>query len=169
MKSNEAVSRSRSPELEPIRNDLVKLKVMWSMCCVTPILYLVIAQVITTNVFAWRETPGFFHVGNEAYRYLLMGVLGLALLAQGLIVYVRRFYERRMRSGSRHAAKLLQCYLKRTLFLVILSETTVLSGFILFILNGQLAAVFATGLVGLLYYAQSYPSERGLHAVSRSV
>ena len=165
MKTQEAVTRT--PELEAIRSDLVKLKVMWSMCCITPVLYLAIAQIVAGHVFIWQEAPGFFPLESANYRMLLLGIFGLVLLIQGVIFYVRKYYGTRMRTGSRHAAKLLQCYTRRTLMLVVLSEITALSGFLLFMLNGRLSEVFLLGMIGLVYYAQSYPSETGIREISR--
>ena len=158
---------TRSPELESIRSDLLKLKIMWGMCCITPVLYLLIAQVIARNLFLWQDTPGFFRLAPESYRALLLALGGFAVLVQGLILIVRYHFRGRMTTGIPHATKLLNCYTRRTLALVVLSELTVASGFVMFLLNGQLSAVFMFGLVGLVYYAQSYPSESGLHAISR--
>lgn len=152
--------------MEAMRVELVKLKTMWSLCCFTPILYLLVAQIVASRVFASREVPGFIRLQDETYRALLFGAGGLAISLQGTILWVRRFYDTRMRSASRDAARLLHFYTRRTFVLVALSETMALIGFVLFLLNGQLSAAFCGGLIGMIFYAQSYPSETRLREIT---
>lgn len=165
MKSDEAVTHS--PELEPIREDLLRLKLMWIFCCVSPILYLILARFISSNFFNDADHPGLFPLDPHQYRAVMITFAAAALLLQPVIFLIRSRFAKEMRRRGGHAVRLMQIYWRRTFALFAVCEATIFLGFLLFILNGRLSDIVIFGSLGLVYYAQSYPSESGLRALAR--
>lgn len=166
MKSDDAVSHFSW--LEPVRGDLLRLKIIWILCCLSPLVYLTFSRFVVTEWFTAAGSQGFYHLAPESYRTLLV-VLGVVVLGlEGLLLYVRHHFSVQMGSRSaRSAAQLLQIYLKRTIFLAAISEIATFLGFVLYLFNGELSSVFLFGMAGLIFYAQSYPSQRGLVAFAK--
>lgn len=158
----------RFPELDSVRSDLHRLKVMWIICCLSPLFYLFVARLISKAWFDFNtQQHGFLGLSDRNYVILAAIFGALAVALQGVIIFLRQRYAAEMRRTGRSAMLLLQIYMRRTIFLMGLSETTIFLGFILFLLNGDIRAIFVFGLIGLFYYAQSYPSEQGLGAFVR--
>jgi hypothetical protein len=64
---------------------------------------------------------------------------------------------------------MIKIYTRSTLKLMLLSEAVVILGFLLFLLNGQATVLLAFGIAGMVFYGQSYPSERRLGTIARSI
>lgn len=159
-------SDGRYPELAPIRNELHRLKIMWVLCCLSPLAYLGLALYVTQKWFSWREQRGLFKFSDQTYLILaiVFGLMALAL--EAVILLIRKRYDERMRAAGRAVVQLMELYSRRTFILVALCETAIMIGFVFFLLSGRLDAVLASGILGLLYYAQSYPSEQGLGEIT---
>lgn len=157
-------SISRQPELESVRDDLNRLKLTWGLCCASPILYLLFSRFIQDTFFA-SNSNGFAHLPQNQY-YIAIGIAGVLVLGlQVAMLVLRRRYQEKMRNSMKHPQQLLRMYSRRTFQMMLISEVAVVLGFVLFLLNGQASVVFAFGIATMLYYAQSYPSERALSAV----
>jgi heme O synthase-like polyprenyltransferase len=158
----------RFPQLEPVRDDLNRLKITWGLCCASPILYLLFSQFIQQTFFSAHEM-GFAQLPFSQYRFAVIGAACAALAIQALMFYVRRRHESEMRRTCKSAAQLLKVYSRSTFKLMLLSEAVVIFGFILFLLNGQSAVLLAFGIAGMVFYAQSYPSEGRLGSIARTL
>lgn len=158
----------RFPKLEPVRDDLNRLKITWGLCCASPILYLLFSQFIQQTYFTAKEM-GFAQLPWNTYRVTVISAALLALTVQALMFYVRRKHEREMRSTCKSAHQMLKIYSRSTFKLMLLSEAVVILGFCLFLLNGQAPVLLAFGIAGMVYYAQSYPSESRLASIAQSL
>lgn len=156
----------KNPELNAVRTDLTKLKLLWLTACVSPILYLQIGKFISDIFFNPPDQMGFFRMDAGQYRICFFSVVAAAVALQALILWIRRNYDEKMR-GSGHVNTMFKLYTKRTFRLMAISEAVILAGAVLFLLNGRLDHLFAFGIVGMVFYAQSYPSESGLNAITK--
>jgi hypothetical protein len=155
---------SRFPELDPVRSELHRLKTIWMFCCLSPIAYLGLALMVQEN--NWVH---FVQLSPAEYRLIGSIFIAAALSVEIGIWLVRRRYDRAMRRIGRAVVQLLELYSKRTYLLMALCETAIFLGFLFFVLSRDLYVMLFAGCLGLLYYAQSYPSERSLGQLTRSV
>lgn len=152
----------RFPQLESVRDELNRLKITWALCCASPILYLLFSQFIQDMYFSAKDM-GFAQLPANYYRGVVIGCAAVVVAMQIIMLIVRKRHDGEMRNtAAKSAPLLLSIYTKRTFKLMLLSEVAVLLGFVLFLLNGQIAVLFAFGIAAMLCYAQSYPSERAL-------
>jgi hypothetical protein len=158
----------RIPQLESVREDLNRLKITWGLCCASPILYLLFSQLIQQMYFSANEM-GFAQLSSSRYRGAIIGCGFAALVVQAVMLFVRKRGEQQMRRTAKSTHQLFQIYTRRTFKLMLLSEAVVILGFALFLLNGQTTALLGFGIAGMLFYAQSYPSERALASIARSL
>src|SRR5207248_1209336 len=93
MKTEEAV---RYPQLNAVRDDLNRLKIMWIVCCGSPLIYLFAARLIIDNCFAPPAIPGFAPMSGPTFNKVLIGFAGVAGAIQGVLYFIRRFYNRKM-------------------------------------------------------------------------
>ncbi|MGI8906209.1 MAG: hypothetical protein ACR2IE_06940 [Candidatus Sumerlaeaceae bacterium] len=126
------------------------------------------SQFIQQMYFTAKDM-GFAQLPMGQYRAAVMCCAVLALAVQGVMFLVRRKHEEEMRRTAKSTYQLLRIYTRRTFKLMLLSEAVVILGFVLFLLNGQAAVLLGFGIAGMLYYAQSYPSERALASMARSL
>ena len=158
----------RFPQLEQVRGDLNRLKITWGLCCASPILYLLFSQFIQSTYFTSKDM-GFAQLSSNAYKIAIGAAVTLAFVVQAVMFVVRRRHAMEMRRTAKSAHQLVQIYTRRTFKLMLLSEAVVIIGFVLFLLNGQALVLLAFGIAGMLLYAQSYPSERALASIARSM
>ena len=158
----------RFPQLEQVRDELNRLKITWGLCCASPILYMLFSQFIKQVYFSPTEM-GFAQLPFNQYRAAIICAGAVALAVQGIMLVVRKRDASEMRRTAKSAPQLLKIYSRRTFKLMLLSEIVVLFGFGLFLLNGQATVLLGFGIAGMLLYAQSYPSERGLGTIAQSI
>jgi hypothetical protein len=148
--------------LETIRTDLNRLKWLWGFCCSSPIIYFLVARFIETHWFDSPETKGFWSMSTRGYITLAASFVVMVMILQVAIVLVRRHYDAILRTLTSAPEVLLAVYTRCTFILLLLSETCVLFGFILFLVQGDIRPILPFGLCGLLFYAQAYPGETRL-------
>lgn len=157
----------RHPHLEVVKDDLNRLKLMWGMCCASPILYLFFAQLVQQACFSADEM-GFARLTPATYKWFFGSAIALGVAVQLGMLWVRRTHRSKALVAARNPHQLLAAYQRRTVHLMLLSEVVVILGFTLFLLNGQAAMIFGFGIAGMLLYAQSYPSERELNKLAHA-
>ena len=118
------------------------------------------AQLIRDYWFTAVRPKGLLGLTPEAYRATVAGFATVAAALQAAILLAKFRFGALVRGNADKPARVTQLCMWRTLVLIALSETAVLLGFMLFLVQGQMATVFGFGLVSFLYYAQSYPSAR---------
>jgi hypothetical protein len=152
------------PRLDTIKPDLIRLKTTWMLCCSSPILYLMAANLIRTH---WFQDGGLTKLTPIQEKVSLWIAGGIVAGLQIALLVVWATYRRKLKESASHLSTLIRVYSRRTFFMMALSEIAALLGFALFLVNGQLPIVFAFGVASMLLYAQSYPSERGLASAAR--
>ncbi len=157
----------RNPQLDVVREDLNRLKLLWVLSTTSPLLYLAVSHYIRLTFFGPPDDNGFSPLSPQAFQIAFGACAAVALGVQGLHCYLRRRFDSELCSGK-HVTELLRFYRNRTLALMGASEAPVLMGFGLFLVQGQLWTVFLLGAMSLVYYAQSYPSETGLGNYTRT-
>ena len=131
----------------------------WAFGCCSPVIYLLIAHGLrVTGIAAKAHT----WAGLDAGPAVLLPFAAAMVAAQTAMLVLRMHFDRRMNGAE--PGQVFDFYRRRTLFFLVLSDTTAFLGLVLFILTGKMWAVLALGCAGLLLYGQSYPSERGLVA-----
>ncbi len=149
---------SRDPQLDAVRDDLNRLKLLWVVSTTSPLLYLTVSHYIRLTFFGPPDDLGFSTLTAQAFQYAVGACAAVAVGVQALHFFLRRRFASDLRSGK-HVTELLRVYRNRTLALMAASEAPVLMGFVLFLVQGQQWTVFLFGALSLVYYAQSYPSE----------
>lgn len=157
---------TRNPQLDSVRDDLHRLKLLWILSTTSPLLYLAISHYIRLTFFTASER-GFAPLSAGQFQWLVALFAVLAAGIQAVHLVIRRRYAASL-SAAPHVTTLLRLYRNRTLSLMAASEAPVLLGFILFLVQGHLWSVFLFGLVSMIYYAQSYPSETRLGSYARA-
>lgn len=153
----------RFPEVDPIRDELERMKWIWVACCVAPLIYLLAAHWIQRQWFQEKGHAGLLTLQGQTRSLLAIVFLGTEILLQGLISVVRRYFAVQLTKNRPQGIKaLMAVYRKRTLILCAISETAALLGFLYFLAVGDFRALFVGGVAAYLFYAQSYPSEHGL-------
>jgi hypothetical protein len=159
----------RHPALEPVSEELRRVKWLWCVCCLSPVLYLAIARFLKAVYFIPGEREGLTRLPPGQYEIAAISFLVVTLSLQVALLVVRNRFRARMCEPAAGLVRLMQLYRKRTIFLLAVSDTAGLLGFVLFLLRGDLRAVLVGGVLALAYYAQSYPSERGLAAYAKDL
>ncbi|MCX7019106.1 MAG: hypothetical protein WCK47_12795 [bacterium] len=157
MNTDKDDGRSLPPGLKTAREEIKRLKFLWALCCLTPLLYMLIARAIDDSWFQPAARHGFVAMRGSTY-IVVSGVFACAAgFLQILIFIVKRNYAAEIRKPALKPTEIMQILKKRTIILAAISESAILLGFILFLLRGDLAAMFAFGVLAFVYYAQSYP------------
>ena len=165
MKSDQALPRY--PQLNAIRDDLNRLKLLWIACCASPLIYLFAASLIGESYFN-AEKHGFGNLSAEAFRRILIGFAAAGAAVQCLMLYFRHSFQALLRAHAGDLGELLRLYTRRTYLMIAASECAIVLGFVLFLIQGRLDVLFGFCILGMVYYAQSYPSESGLGALTQS-
>jgi len=146
--------------LQSAREEIRRLKFLWVLCCLTPLLYMLVARAIDVSWFQPSGRRGLLQIHSSTYLVVTGVFACTAGFLQVVIFIVKRNYAAEMRKPSLKPADVLQIFKKRTIILAALSESAVLLGFILFLFRGDLTAVFGFGVLAFVYYAESYPADR---------
>jgi hypothetical protein len=152
----------RYPFLDPVREDLLRIKWLWVACCFSPVIYFLIARAIDAWWFREAAAPGLLPVSSSYGRFFSQLFLAAIVALQAALVVLRRWFNRRAVAQAETLRALVAIYMKRTLVLLAVSECAVLGGFLYFVAFGDMRAVLVGGIFSYLFYAQSYPSEEGL-------
>ena len=127
-----------------------------------------VSRYIKLTFFGPPDDMGFSPLSTQHFHWLVMGSAVIALGVQALHVILRQRFSAPLGRNGRDVNELLRVYRNRTLSLMAASELPVLLGFTLFLVQGHLYPVFLFGLVSLIYYGQSYPSESQLSLYAKT-
>lgn len=142
------------PGIPELSEDLRRLTIMWGACCISPVLYLAATWFIKTY---FMNGAGFFPLNRDVWSRALIGLIVLIVCIQGSHLLIKSRYRSRLANVISAPDNFIQVLTRRTLLLIFLSEMAVFTGFCLFLLQGDPAPVFGSGIVSMLLYAQSHP------------
>jgi len=92
---------------------------------------------------------------------VLAAVCGLtALLAEALLVFLRRRFGKWLEEAAQNMAEFLRLLRRRLLILGALCDLVSFFGVIYYVLDGDLRAMLAFGILAYVLYAQIFPQER---------
>lgn len=162
-----AQAMPRNPHLDSVRDDLNRLKLLWVVSSTSPLLYLAVSHYVKLTFFNPPTEVGLAPLSPQHFTWAVLACAVFAAGMQMVQLYLRRRYAGAMGQGK-HVTSLLRLYRNRTLALMAASEVPVLLGFGLFLMQGDLRVLFLFGLVSLVLYGQSYPSETTLGSYAKS-
>jgi hypothetical protein len=126
---------------------------MWATCCCSPLLYLGASWVIR------RFTGGkaFYPLTHDRWIKSIIAISILSIVLQIIHIIIKLRAKAPLATAIPNTSAYIKLLTRRTFALIFVSELPVFSGFILSLLQGNLAPVFGFGLVSMLLYAQSHP------------
>jgi hypothetical protein len=138
---------------EPVQEEIKKLKMLWGFCCCSPLLYLFVSWMLKKTLLSSDTFFKFPQLSDFISPYALIALA----VVQAWVFFVQWLYIRKATPQPDSGARLVY-YRRRTFALLAVSESGALMGFIVFLLCGDLMAMFVFGLAAMVFYAQSYPS-----------
>ncbi len=155
--------------MDPVRHELIRAKWIWTACCFSPIIYFLVARLVDMWWFRDKARPGFVGLSPESAPLAATLFLAYGLSLEVFLLFLRRWFNRKLSFQSTSLQQAVGTYLRRTLVLLAVSECAVLGGFVYFLLFGDIRALLIGGVLTYLYYAQSYPSEEGLASLTEGL
>ena len=77
-------------------------------------------------------------MSDLTFNKVLIAVAAAAGAIQGVLFFIRRFYNAKMLALPRDMTALFRLYMRRTCMLIAASEFAIILGFILFLVQGRL-------------------------------
>lgn len=143
--------------MRPAHEELRRLRLLWMLGCVTPLIYLLIAHGVDLAWFR-KSGGGLMTLSDTGHGWLLHGFATAGIVLAAVVLTLRALPARRAPVAQSDPAAGLRGFRRRVLAMVALSDFTAGLGLILFLLTGDLRAVLAGGITAYLLYAVSYPS-----------
>ena len=141
----------RTPNLDQaLRPSLIA----WGFCCCSPILYLLVAWFLQKT---WLKGQGLYPLPHDTWLRILVALGVLCLILQIAHVLVKLRWKDKLQQTADTPSGFEASITKRTMTLIFFSELPVMLGFCLFLIQGNLDALFGFGLFAMLLYAQSHP------------
>lgn len=134
--------------------DYKKLVFIWAACCTSPIVYLGVAALIKSTIM---PASGWLPLEPYTWSRLMIGLGVLLILLQIMHLAVKIIARRRLTDTQEDQDIFWRLATRRTFILIGISEIAVAAGFCLFLLKGDLAPLFASGIAAMLLYGQSHP------------
>jgi len=142
------------PQTPELHDALRPITILWGTCCFSPLLYLTCTWLLRR----WGMTDGLFPLSKDAWLWALIGLSLLAILLQIAHILVRLRYKPLLNQARQQSIdEFAKVLMRRTMLLMLFSETPVFLAFGLYFIQGRVEPVFGFGLVSMLLYAQSHP------------
>lgn len=138
------------------KSEINQMVWMWTFCSFSPLIYFAISWILRNS---FHMSSGLLDLSADTSNNLFLISLSVMPLAQILILYTHKKYKSLFLTATdeNHLLNLLK---KRNLILLLCSELSGLTGFILFFLTGNLRDVFLLGFYSMLCYAQCHPTRK---------
>jgi hypothetical protein len=140
-----------------VKAELARLRTLWLFYLLSPLIYLIVALVIDYYIYK-PNNRSFVVLSDSTYRLLLLASGALGLAAEILILRFKPWFEKRILNALQDPALFRKRLTMRTFILAGICDLVALLGLLLFLVRGDIRAVFCFGLLALIYYAQVYPS-----------
>jgi len=140
------------PDQPRFQQELRQLVFMWAICCCSPLLYLSVSWLLIKI-----KLSGFYPLSHDVWISTLIGIALFSLALQLTHFFLKLRTRRQLATHLNDPAAFMKLLTRRLFTLILLCELPVFTGFCLFIIDGNLNAIFGFGLVSMLLYAQSHP------------
>jgi hypothetical protein len=154
------------PGVSPPTRDgeLRRMRVFWGFCCASPLVYLLVAMWINGSYFSEPGGRGGLINPDPDARLRLWAAF---VVCASTIAVALPLIRRRGTPETADRAAILRVFRRRVLAQMALCDLAAFLGFVLFVLTADMRAVLVGGLVALLCYGQSYPTEGALDRIAK--
>ncbi len=153
-------------DAEVVCEELKRLRTLWHVCLFSPLVYLLVARFVDVRWFSHPEWSGGALALGVTWREPLLALLALgATVAGAALVWLRR--RALLPPGETNILHLLARFRKRMLTMWILCDLVAFLGFLLFAVSADLRLMLWGGLLGLSFYAWSFPGREVLRQMQK--
>ncbi|HUT25130.1 MAG TPA: hypothetical protein VM492_12365 [Sumerlaeia bacterium] len=133
---------------------------LWRCCLGLPFLYLGIAALVERIWFEPNSHFGFWPMREEHFNRLILSFGFLALVSQGVLIFLRMLFEDRMEEVRLMRARVAELYWKRTLYMAACADVVSGLGLVAFLIHADWMPLVGFCICSYFLYAQAYPRAR---------